>query len=292
MTWWRRECGFSSTPAGRAAGLKGRALWAEGIDHCTQNLTDGRIDKHMLPLLSAVAEVGTGRPEARKLVDVGLWVDMGDHWQIPNWNDYQPHRADVEAVKAKKKLAGAEGNHKRWHTDRGIVSDDCEFCHPNPIANGSHCANETRSQTDRHVTARHDTMIRSSSESTHAPPSEPDDDTTATARTAATTLGSNDHQRAVTDGVSIGNHDAYRAECIARRLPACLDAAREHPAWTAARIAAHLGNPAPLEHDRPQPAEITADQIRAEAADAGVLDLQAQRARLAELRASRRPEPA
>lgn len=156
MTWWRRECGFSSTPAGRAAGLKGRALWAEGIDHCTQNLTDGRIDKHMLPLLSAVAEVGTGRPEARKLVDVGLWVDMGDHWQIPNWNDYQPHRADVEAVKAKKKLAGAEGNHKRWHTDRGIVSDDCEFCQPKPIAHGSHCANETRSQIDRHDTTRHD----------------------------------------------------------------------------------------------------------------------------------------
>ena len=141
-------------------------MWAEGIDHCTQNLTDGRIDKHMLPLLSAVAEVGTGRPEARKLVDVGLWVDMGDHWQIPNWNDYQPHRADVEAVKAKKKLAGAEGNHKRWHTDRGIVSDDCEFCHPN------------RSQTDRIVrtkpdrkliaTTRHDTtMIRSTTATLH-----------------------------------------------------------------------------------------------------------------------------
>ncbi len=136
MTWFRYECGFASHPAGRAAGLKGRALWTEGLDHSTVHLTDGRIDKGMLPLLAAAAQIGTGTAEARKLVEIGLWVDMGDHWQIPNVENYQPPRATVEAVKAKKGRAGAEGNHKRWHVDRGITIEDCEWCHPNrkPIA--------------------------------------------------------------------------------------------------------------------------------------------------------------
>ena len=44
MTWFRYECGFASHPAGRAAGLKGRALWTEGLDHSTVHLTDGRIE--------------------------------------------------------------------------------------------------------------------------------------------------------------------------------------------------------------------------------------------------------
>ncbi len=155
MTWWRHEVGFSSNPAGRAAGLKGRALWTEGIDHSTDHLTDGRIDKHMLALLAAKAEIGNGRAEARKLVEVGLWVDMGDYWQIPNWHDYQPARSEVEAIKAKKAIAGAEGNHKRWHVRRGITVPDCPFCNPDAIANGSHGAKGLGSQNDRHDTTRH-----------------------------------------------------------------------------------------------------------------------------------------
>ncbi len=156
MTWFRHDCTFSSHPASRAAGLKGRALWMAGTEHCTEHLTDGRIDKHMLSLLAAVAEIGTGRAESRKLVEVGLWIDMGDHWQVPNWDNYQPPRADVEAVKAKRAISGAEGNHKRWHTARGISSPDCPFCDPNSIANASQSATGSGSQTDRHDTTRHD----------------------------------------------------------------------------------------------------------------------------------------
>ena len=157
MSWFRFDSTFSTHPAARAAGLKGRALWIEAAQWSTQHLTDGRIDKHMLPLLAASAEIGTGRPEANKLVTVGLWTDEGDHWQILNWSTYQPPRADVEAVKAKRGQAGAEGNHKRWHVKRGITVADCEWCHPKPVANESQSAIEVGSQTDRHSTAQHDT---------------------------------------------------------------------------------------------------------------------------------------
>ena len=122
MTWFRYECGFASHPAGRAAGLKGRALWTEGLDHSTIHLTDGRIDKGMLALLAAAAQIGTGTAEARKLVEIGLWVDMGDHWQIPNVENYQPPRATVEAVKAKKGKAGKFVGKAAGKPKRGAIT--------------------------------------------------------------------------------------------------------------------------------------------------------------------------
>lgn len=162
MTWFRLDADFTTHPAARAAGLKGRALWIEAACHATRHLTDGRIDRHMLPALAALAEIGNGRREAALLVEHGMWEDRGDHWQILNWSSYQPSRADVEAVKAKRATAGAEGNHQRWHVRRGVVSPDCSYCtesqpDPNGVATGSHDAIGVGSQTDRHSTAQHDT---------------------------------------------------------------------------------------------------------------------------------------
>lgn len=130
MTWFRLDDGWLRHPKHRAAGLKGRALWIAGGTWSSEQLTDGRIPKEMLPVLAIDAEIGTGRTEARRLVEVGLWEDLGDAWQMHDWHDFQPSRADVLADRAKREAASSLANHTRWHTRRGRTDPSCPHCQP------------------------------------------------------------------------------------------------------------------------------------------------------------------
>lgn len=54
-----------------------------------------------------------------ELTDVGLWATNPDGWTITGWFKHNTQRAESD---------GALGNHKRWHVDRGVVSDECAYC--------------------------------------------------------------------------------------------------------------------------------------------------------------------
>jgi hypothetical protein len=128
VTWFRLDDGWLRHPKHRAAGLKGRALWIAAGTWSSEQLTDGRIPKEMLPVLAIDAEIGTGHTEARRLVDIGLWDDLGDAWQFHDWHDFQPSRADVLADRAKREAASVLANHTRWHTRRGRTDPSCPHC--------------------------------------------------------------------------------------------------------------------------------------------------------------------
>lgn len=127
MTWFKLDDNWLSHPKHRAAGLKGRALWIAGGTHCAQHLTDGRIDKTMLPMLAAQAEIGSGRTEAARLVDIGLWHDMGDWWEMHDWDRYQPSRAKVEDERAK-----AAERQRKLRESRGQSRRDTAVSHASP----------------------------------------------------------------------------------------------------------------------------------------------------------------
>ena len=101
MTWFRLDDNWLSNPKIRAAGLRGRALWVAGGTLCAQHLTDGHIDKSMLPFLASMADIGNGRKEAALLVTLGLWIDYDDHWVMNDYLGYNPTREKVEAERAK-----------------------------------------------------------------------------------------------------------------------------------------------------------------------------------------------
>lgn len=60
---------------------------------------------------------------ARRLVDAGLWwktvVNDEPGYGFHDWDERNPS-AYVDS--------GKLGNHLRWHVQRGIANDDCEFC--------------------------------------------------------------------------------------------------------------------------------------------------------------------
>lgn len=98
MTWFRLDDQWLTHPTMQAAGLTGRALWLAGGLHCAQHLTDGRIDKHLIRVLAAQAGVKTS--VATRLVELGLWTDEGDHYQMPNYLEYQPSKEQVANKRA------------------------------------------------------------------------------------------------------------------------------------------------------------------------------------------------
>ena len=93
MTWFRLDDTWQTHPKMRAIGPLGRELWLAGGLHCAQQLTDGRIDKGILPIL--IAQAQSKRTYVAKIVEAGLWHDEGDHYVVHDWVDYQPTRADV-----------------------------------------------------------------------------------------------------------------------------------------------------------------------------------------------------
>lgn len=127
MTWFRLDDQWLTHPTMQAAGLTGRALWLAGGLHCAQHLTDGRIDKHLIRVLAAQAGVKTS--VATRLVELGLWADEGDHYQIPNYLEYQPSKEQVANKRAgwsrKKQLHDSP---ELKAAVRRRDGDQCRYC--------------------------------------------------------------------------------------------------------------------------------------------------------------------
>lgn len=129
MTWFRLDDGWLTHPTMQAAGLDGRGLWLAAGLHSAQHLTDGRIDKHLVKMLAAQTDV---RPSvARRLLELGLWTDEGDHYQMRNYLDYQPSKEHVEAERERWKRNKKRGRSSRVSTE-DTTEDTTEDSPENP----------------------------------------------------------------------------------------------------------------------------------------------------------------
>lgn len=105
MPWVKLDDAFFTDESAMAAGPDGRLLFIAGLCHASRNLTDGAIDKRVLPSVAALA--GADPAAADLLVELGLWVDEGATYRAPRYLDFNPSaekvRAEREAAKRRMK---------------------------------------------------------------------------------------------------------------------------------------------------------------------------------------------
>ena len=121
MPWFRVDDTLAFHSKTLAAGNAAMGLWVRAGAWSMQQLTDGRIARHVANQLGS-------RAEARRLVDVGLWVETDDGYEFHEWTGRQPSAEDVRRAADAKGTAGERGNHLRWHRRRGIHVPDCQWC--------------------------------------------------------------------------------------------------------------------------------------------------------------------
>lgn len=89
MAWFKADDKLYGHPKWLATSKGGRALWITAGTWSGDQLTDGFVPRHVLPMLD-----GTAR-EAASLVASGLWHEVDGGWQFHDWADHQPSREAV-----------------------------------------------------------------------------------------------------------------------------------------------------------------------------------------------------
>lgn len=126
MAWGKIDDGLHKSAKWRQATKPARALWTTALSWSMDELTDGFVPSHIIPMLD-----GT-RKEAQSLVDAGLWDVRRGGWRFHDWSDYQPDAASIKAKRAKEAEGAALGNHRRWHIGRSVRVPGCEYCEGMP----------------------------------------------------------------------------------------------------------------------------------------------------------------
>lgn len=122
MAWFKADDRVCEHPKFIAARAKGGhaalGVWFHAGTWSNANLTDGFIPSTWVMLNDA-------ETEAQVLEDVGLWhLDAArDGWQMHDYGDFQPLRADVEAKREKdlerKRRGGSARNPRGIQTENG-----------------------------------------------------------------------------------------------------------------------------------------------------------------------------
>jgi hypothetical protein len=97
MSWFKVDDNFWSHPKTFGLSHAAVSLWVRSGSYSGNHLTDGVIERHVLPLLQ-----GTG-DHADELVEAGLWIEIDEGWAFHDWHKYQPSKAKVEAEREKTK---------------------------------------------------------------------------------------------------------------------------------------------------------------------------------------------
>lgn len=107
VSWVKLDDQFFSHPKARESGRDGALLFLAGLTYCARHLTDGRIPKSAVPIIAA--EAWAKPAAARKLVEVGLWHDKGDHYEAHDYLDRNPTRAKVLSDREAARERAANG---------------------------------------------------------------------------------------------------------------------------------------------------------------------------------------
>ena len=89
--------GMAENP--KVVGLSDKAfrLWITALAYCARNLTDGAISEIALRFSGANSKIDRPKAIAKQLVSAGLWVVTDDGWQVHDYLEYNPSRAELQA---------------------------------------------------------------------------------------------------------------------------------------------------------------------------------------------------
>lgn len=121
MGWAKLDDLFYDHPKIQGVGNAGAGLYVKGLTYCCRHLTDGRI-----PATWAKKEEAGDAGLIELLVTQGLWLDAGAdetgsvYYEIPDFLDFNPSRAEVEAARAKARDKKREQRSKSPPLSRGL----------------------------------------------------------------------------------------------------------------------------------------------------------------------------
>lgn len=123
MTWFKVDDSFYDHPKMFDAPDCAVALWTRAGSWAARNLTDGYVPTSMLARLCGDPETAV-----QELVQRRMWKRTRGGYQFHDWTEYQPTKKETKTMRKKRASAGAIGNHRRWHTSRGVVDPNCPYC--------------------------------------------------------------------------------------------------------------------------------------------------------------------
>jgi hypothetical protein len=108
----RIDVALARDPRMIAAGPLARLMYVQSVLYCRENLTDGVIDRLILPLVAV--DVPNARRHMARLVDVGALEVVEVGWRIPDqvWRRYNPLRSEVDEIRR------AEAERKASYRDK------------------------------------------------------------------------------------------------------------------------------------------------------------------------------
>jgi len=101
MTWVKLDDAFFLHPKAIAAGRDGRDVYLAALCYANQQLTDGVIPAHALPLIGTLAGVVDYDAAATRLVECRLWTNHVQGWEIHGYLERQQSKEQREEWLAK-----------------------------------------------------------------------------------------------------------------------------------------------------------------------------------------------
>ena len=109
MAWARIDDKFLDNPKVRKAGKEATYLYISALIYSSSELTEGFIGDECLGLVAFKGFVQKEKTHANKLVECGLWFRVDGGYQINDYLEYNPTKAEIEQARAKKAAAGRKG---------------------------------------------------------------------------------------------------------------------------------------------------------------------------------------
>lgn len=107
MPWFPVDDGFAFHHKAVKAGNAAIGLWTRAGSWCAQQLTDGHVPTHMVPMFGTEAQ-------ARRLVRAGLWHEVDGGYQFHGWTSHSrnPTRSKVDEQRSKAQARKAQSRAK------------------------------------------------------------------------------------------------------------------------------------------------------------------------------------
>lgn len=104
MPWLRMDDGFTTHPKVMGLSLEAKVLWMYSLGHCAHELTDGFVQSRVVPALAGLAGLADPSAASDELVASGLWEASPLGYQVHDYLEYNPSRAEVLAEREKAKV--------------------------------------------------------------------------------------------------------------------------------------------------------------------------------------------
>lgn len=137
MSWFKVDDAFDMHPKVLSAGNAAAGLWLRGGSYCARNLTDGFVPHDVAKLYGTPQQIAA-------LLRVGLWVRVSGGYEMHQYLERNPSRAEVLAERKKTAERVARWKERQKNAETNGVGNGVSNGPPDPTR-----PDPTRSSTSR-----------------------------------------------------------------------------------------------------------------------------------------------